>query len=141
MKPGRSNAKGSDFERRVCRALTAWIDPTRKIKSGKELEKKVGIISTCFIKKSSVDDPFREVPIYIVFRYGIDDVRGNLQYLKDMLRISGRYEFRDLHHTSMDMMIQKVEDAGLVPALKEEVINLWGEIEERFDTDRQPKER
>ncbi len=30
MKPGRSNAKGSDFERRVCRALTAWIDPTRK---------------------------------------------------------------------------------------------------------------
>lgn len=30
MKPGQSNAKGGEFERKICRALTAWIDPTRK---------------------------------------------------------------------------------------------------------------
>jgi hypothetical protein len=69
-------------------------------------------------------------------------VRGNLQYLKDMLRLT-KYEFRDLSHNSMDMMIQKIEDAnegeGLVDELREEVIALWGEVEERFDTDRKPK--
>ena len=117
-----------------------FIERTRKIESGKSLDKKVGIISTCFIKKSSIDDPYREVPIYIVFKYGIDDVRGNLQYLKDMHRL-GRYELGDLHHPSMDMMIQKVEDAGKVGELKEEVIALWGDIEDRFETDRKPKER
>ena len=116
------------------------IERNRKLESGKVVTKQVGIVSNCYIKKSSIDDPFREVPIYIVFRYGIDDVRGNLQFLKDMLKLV-KYEFRDLHHTSMDMMIQKVEDADLVVALKEEVISLWGEIEDRFETDRQPKER
>jgi RecA/RadA recombinase len=114
----------------------------RKFRTGKEIHKQVGIISNCFIKKSSLDDPFRECSIYILFRYGIDDVRGNLQYLKDMLRLT-KYEFRDLSHNSMDMMIQKIEDAnegeGLVDELREEVIALWGEVEERFDTDRKPK--
>lgn len=111
----------------------------RKFRTGKEISKQVGIVSNCYIKKSSLDDPFRECPIYIVFRYGIDDVRGNLQYLKEMLKLT-KYEFQDLSAGPMDMMIQKIEDADLVNALREEVIALWGEVEDRFDTDRKPKD-
>ena len=105
---------------------------------GKKISQVVGAVSNCFVKKSSIDAPFREAQIFIVFKYGIDDVRGNLQYLKDMLKL-GKYEFRDLSATGMDMMIQKVEEAGLVKELKEEVILLWGEIDEIFETDRKPK--
>ena len=50
---------------------------------GAKQKKVIGIQSTVKITKNSLDDPFREVPIFLVFGYGIDDVRGNLMWYKD----------------------------------------------------------
>lgn len=116
------------------------IERSRKLASGKQVTKQVGVVSECYVAKSSIDDPFRSALLYYLFDYGIDDVRGNLQYLKDMLKL-GKYEFRNLSAQSMDLMIQKIEDADLEDALREEVIALWGEIEEKFEVERKPKSK
>ncbi len=106
----------------------------------KEIEKVIGINSICRIEKSSIDDPHREAPIYIVFGYGIDDVRANLQYIKD---ISGMtvYEAIDKEFKSMDNAIRYVEENNLEEKLKEKVIDIWEKIEERFVVNRKRKSR
>ena len=55
-----------------------------KTSSGFTIEKKYGIRSHCIVKKNSVDDPFREAPVSIVFGMGIDDIRENLLYRKEV---------------------------------------------------------
>lgn len=58
-----------------------FVKKTLTIKGVKH-ERPVGIKATCEIIKSSIDDPFRYAPVFIMFNYGIDDVRGNLFYNK-----------------------------------------------------------
>ena len=109
--------------------------------SNKEVKKVIGIKSTCFIKKSTVDDPYREADIYIVFGYGIDDIRGNLQYMKDM-KGNTVYDCIDgKTYQSIDKAIAYIEDNNLETKLRDNVINLWNEIEEKFKTNRQKKDR
>jgi RecA/RadA recombinase len=43
--------------------------------NGKDIEKTVGIRTTCEVIKSSIDDPYRKCNISIIFGYGIDDIR------------------------------------------------------------------
>ena len=107
---------------------------------GKEVVKIVGIRSLCYIKKSTINDPYQECSIYIIFNYGIDDVRGNLQYLKDMTGAK-KYGWDDFSYVSMEKMIRAVEKYGKERELKEKVINLWHEIEEKFKVERKKKER
>lgn len=104
------------------------------------IQKVIGIHSNCYIKKSTVDDPYREVPVYIVFGYGIDDVRGNLQWYKDMTGDT-RYDCIDKSYVSMSKAIEFVEAECLQNHIKERVIDLWEEIENKFATNRKPKER
>jgi len=106
----------------------------------KRVEKAIGIQSECYIVKSTVDDPFRRVPIYIVFGVGIDDIRGNLQWLKDMAGAT-KYECIDKSFVSMDAAIHYIEEQGYQKQLREQVIDLWEEIEDAFRIERKPKER
>jgi len=108
---------------------------------GKKVKKAVGIESTCFIKKSSIDDPFRECSIFIMFGYGIDDIRGNLQYIKDMTN-DAKYQCPDGNsYGPMSLAIQHIEKDNLEKVLKERTIDLWEEIESRFESKRNPKVR
>jgi len=111
-----------------------------RLSSGKEVQKVVGIESEFVIKKSSIDDPFREGFLYIVFGYGIDDVRANLQYIKDMEKLT-KYRAVDREFQRIDDAIRYVEENNLYDALREEVINLWEEVEKKFETARRPKPR
>ncbi|KKK50138.1 hypothetical protein LCGC14_3128010, partial [marine sediment metagenome] len=114
---------------------------TRKIGSkNREIKKSIGILSSCFIKKSTVDDPYREAPIYIIFGYGIDDIRGNLQYLKDMVGET-TYDCVSKNYARMNDAIRYIEDNDLQGELKEKVIDLWEEIEDKFLINRKSKER
>jgi recombination protein RecA len=106
----------------------------------KEVEKVVGIVSNCKITKSSVDDPFREVSIYILFGYGIDDIRGNLQYVKDMTGAS-MYDCFTKEWKSMDNAIKYIEEGGLEQKLKERVYEIWDKVESSFVIQRKRKER
>jgi len=118
----------------------AKVERTTKI-GKKEVKKVVGIQSLCQIRKSSVDDPFREALIFILFSYGIDDIRGNLQYLKNMTGAT-KYGDSDLgEFVSMDKMVRVIERNGLQKELREKVIDLWHEIEDKFKTERRKKER
>lgn len=106
----------------------------------KEVEKAIGIVSECYIKKSTVDDPYRKVPIYIVFGYGLDDIRGNLQWYKDMTGDT-TYDCIDKNYKTMSAAIRFIEHNDLQDELKERVIDLWEDIEQKFATNRKPKER
>jgi len=107
----------------------------------KKLKKVIGIESSVYVKKSSVDDPYREVPIYIIFGYGIDDIRGNLQYCKDMREETTFICPDGKSYVSLSMAIQWIEKEGLEDSLKARTINLWEEIESKFAVDRKPKRR
>jgi len=116
------------------------IKKQRKIKSGKMVEKIIGIQSVCEIKKSSIDEPFRKASMSIIFGYGIDDVRDQLQYFKE---ITGekKYNCFDEEVLSIEKAIKYIEENNYIGKLKERTINLWQEVENSFEQDRKVKLR
>lgn len=111
----------------------------KKNKYGVELENSIGIKTNCHITKSTVDDPYRECEIYIIFGLGIDDVRGNLQYLKDMQKLTGYPTPDGKKYMGMDQAIQHIEEDGLHKELREQTVDLWHENQELFKMNRTRK--
>ena len=109
-------------------------------KSGVEVVKVIGILTEATVIKS-IDDPYRTAPVYIIFGYGVDDIRGNLQYCKDMTN-SSTYPCPDGRtFVAINMAIQHIENENLEKVLKERTIDLWEEIEKKFEAKRNPKVR
>lgn len=108
-------------------------------KKGK-LTKIIGIKSTVTVVKSTVDDPYREATVNIVFGYGIDDVRGNLEYLKEIRKLT-KYPTIDKDWQSLEKAIEYIETKQYQTQLRDQVIDLWEEIEDRFRQTRTPKMR
>ncbi len=111
-----------------------------KLRSGKEVTSVVGINSICTIVKSSVDIPFKTAPISIVFNYGIDDVRQNLQYCKDMLNET-KYDAVSKQFVSLEAAINHIEDNNLEEELREKTIDLWEDIQKQIKIQRKVKGR
>ena len=109
-------------------------------KKGKKIKRAFGIRSHCIIQKSSIDKPYRDVPIYIVFDYGIDDVRGNLQWLKDTMGYT-TYKAVDKTYNRIDLAIDYIEAQNLEEALRKEIIEVWNQVEKRFKQERKKKKR
>jgi RecA/RadA recombinase len=112
----------------------------RKV-GGEKVSRVIGVETEIVIHKSSIDKPFREATVPIIFDYGIDDVRANLSFLKDhrgkdVYQIGGRELDR-----SLEAAIDIVEKDQLEEQLREETIDLWEEIEQKFESSRQPKRR
>lgn len=108
---------------------------------GKEIKRPIGVRVEYEVFKSSVWKPYRTAPVTILFDYGIDDIRENLQFIKDYTK-NTVYMVRDQKlDVSLEKSIAMVEDDGLESVLKDEVIDLWEEIESKFDSDRKPKIR
>ena len=115
------------------------IIKTRKIKSGKDITKVVGIIVDCTVVKT-VDEPYRTAPLYFVYGYGIDDIRANLQYLKDMNKHT-TYKFNGKSYQGLDQAIKYIERNKLENKLRNAVIDMWESIEAKFEVDRPKKKR
>jgi len=115
------------------------ITVSKKVRE-KKIDKIIGIESECFIKKSSIDDPFRKAPIFIIFGFGIDDVRGNLQWYKD---ITGETKYNCFEESfqSVNHAIKYIEDNNLQKRLKDRIVDLWEEIENKFKINRKVKIR
>lgn len=117
---------------------------SKKIKAktkiaGKEISRVIGIETEIEVFKSSVWKPYYTAPLTILYDYGIDDIRQNLQFIK---MYSGKkfYSVRgEKVGIGMDKAIRRVEDKGLEDELREEVIELWEEIESKFQSDRKPR--
>lgn len=112
--------------------------------AGKETSRVIGVETQVEVFKSSIWKPYRTAPLYILFDYGIDDIRSNLQFIKDNTK-STQYTVGELVlSNSMEAAIKLVEkDPELIKQLREEVIDLWESIEEKFaeSTVRTPKAR
>lgn len=109
--------------------------------AGKEKKKVIGVETEFEVFKSSVWKPYRTASLYILFDYGIDDIRSNLQFIKDNTS-NKTYMLGDRTLSNvMEDAIAIIEDEGLELGLKEEVIDLWEEIESKFETERKPKTR
>lgn len=104
----------------------------------KKVKRVEGVISNCQVTKSSIDEPFREAPIYIVFGYGIDDIRGNLQYVKDMTG-NTKYDCISKNYAKMDLAINWVEEHDHEEELRNRTIELWNEVQKKFKTTRKRK--
>ena len=106
--------------------------------AGKEKKKVIGIEVDLEVIKT-VDDPYRKAKIYIIYGYGIDDIRGNLQYIKDNTKNTTFTVGGVSVGQSMEEAIAFVENNDLVNELKEEVIDLWEYIDSKFKVERKPK--
>lgn len=115
---------------------------TEKIKfAGKDVSQEIGVISRCKITKSTVDVPYRTADIYIVFNYGIDDIRANLTFCR---RYGGERSYTlqgEKLGVSLDEAVESVERLKLEGALREKTIDLWEEIQKHFKPKRLPKRR
>jgi len=117
------------------------IEKEKQVPGGKKkIKKTIGILSEAVVVKSSVDDEYRKAPIYIIFGMGIDDVRGNLQWYKDMMGAT-KYLAVDKEFARMDFAIRWIEEHDLEADLREMVIELWEDIEATFKIDRKKKTR
>ena len=115
------------------------IKKTKKI-GNKSLDKVIGVASTCEIKKSSVDQPFRTAPISIIFGYGIDSIRDELQWHKEITG-STKYDCFGQEPTTIEKAISIIESEGLIKDLKNRTIDKWEEINEAFKIERKQKIR
>lgn len=117
------------------------IEKTRTLPSGQKVTKILGIKSEALIKKSSIDNEFRVAPLYIIFGVGIDDVRANLQYLKDINKTTKYFCPDNKELAGMDAAITYIENNNLESELREQVIDAWQEIEDLFKIVRKSKVR
>lgn len=109
--------------------------------NGNETKRVIGVNTKIEVYKSSIWKPFRSADVTIIFDYGIDDIRQNLQFVKDYSKYSV-YTLNDQElDKSMDKSIQIIEEDNLQGELREQVIKMWMEIEHRFDSNRTKKVR
>lgn len=114
------------------------IKQTIKI-AGKEITQVIGVRTQFEVFKSTIWKPYRIAPVTIIFDYGIDSIRDELQFIKTHTN-NTTYQVGDQNvGSSIDKAIATVEQEGLEKQLKEAVITLWQQIEERFNNERKPK--
>jgi RecA/RadA recombinase len=109
--------------------------------AGKEVSRVIGVETQIEVFKSSVWKPYRTASIYILYDYGIDDIRGNLYFIKRFTKAT-TFKVNGLNAgKSIEDAIAFVEENDMEFSLKLETIDLWQEIEAKFKTQRKPKKR
>jgi recombination protein RecA len=108
--------------------------------NGEKIKQAIGVETEFEVFKNKVWTPYRKASLYIIWDYGIDDIRSNLKYIK-MYKKQTQF---CLHGKVLDKSLETAislieEDSGLIEELKEETIDLWEEIESKFASERRPK--
>jgi protein RecA len=106
---------------------------------GKKQTRITGVETTISVFKSSIWKPFRSAKVSILFDYGIDQVADNLQFIKDNTENTVYCLGYSKLSNELNKAIKIIEEDNLENALKEEVIDLWEEIEKKFKQERKPK--
>jgi recombination protein RecA len=151
QKPGGGNAVGYYSSLRI--KLKKVKDLVKEVKlEGMDKPDKItyGIEVEAFIKKSSIDRPFRTAPLRLLFNYGYDDIGANLQWLKahgamsehptDPTKKPG-YVIGEKNFGSLDAAIKYVEDEGFEQDVRDWVVDIWGQIEAQATPERKEKVR
>jgi len=124
------------LETRIIKRLTKTV-----IVSGKEIERDIGVHILIKVTKSSIWKPYRSAPMTILFDYGIDRIRDDLQFIKDYTENTVYTLGGKKLAQSIEASIRIIERDELEQQLRDEVIDLWNEIEHKFDSNRKPKQR
>ena len=114
------------------------IKKTKKF-HGREVSRIVGVDIEVEVFKNSIWKPYHTAPVVIIFDYGIDDIRTNLQYVKEKVGGTVYSHNGENLDRSLEEAIGIIEESGNEQSLKEEVIELWEEEEKKFDSKRKPK--
>ena len=114
------------------------------IKNKNDIEIGIWVRAKCV--KNKLAPPFREVRFAVLFDYGVDDIRSNLEWLKEQkvenkLAINGAwYAWGDERlGNGLEAAILGVESMGLEKSIEEEVVRVWREV--YASPDRKVKER
>jgi recombination protein RecA len=116
------------------------IKSTKRI-AGKLRERVIGVETKITVVKSSIAKPFRSADVTILFDYGIDDIRQNLQYIKEYTGSKIYTVGKHALSNSMEESIKMIESQDLEKYLKNAVINLWKKVEANYDLNRKIKVR
>lgn len=127
-------------------SLRLRMSKPQKIKAkqkieGKEVTRVIGVETEVEVFKSSIWKPYHTASLTILFDYGIDDVRGNLQFIKDYTDSPTYTAGGEKLSVSLEHSIKLIEKGNKVKQLREEVIDLWENIESKFESERKPKVR
>lgn len=123
---------------RLVTAITKKHKVDKKFKD-KEISKIIGVRTEVKVYKSSIWEPYHTAPVTILFAYGIDNIRENLQFIKDYSKHSVYTLGGEGLDKSLNESIKIIEEDNLESQLREEVIDLWEAIEREFKTIRKPK--
>lgn len=115
------------------------IKKTKTI-NGVKHEKIEGIRTIAKITKNSLDEPFREAQFSIIFNLGIDNIRDNIEYIKNNNKLD-KYIIFDQEFGKIEKAIEYVENNNLETELENQVIDLWNEIQNAFVTERKRRIR
>lgn len=102
---------------------------------GNKIKKVVGVETEIEVFKSSVWKPYNRATISIIYDYGIDDIKENLKFVKEMTGSTVYTLGGEKLSNSIKEAIKIVEEDNLEEKLREEVIELWEEIEGAFGSE------
>ena len=114
------------------------------IKNKNDIEIGIWVRAKCV--KNKLAPPFREVKFAVLFDYGVDDIRSNLEWLKEQ-KVENKLAINGAWYTwgetklgnGLESAIAGVESMGLAKEIGEEVVRVWREV--YASPDRKPKER
>jgi len=114
-----SGGKAIDFYASVSVSMSniGKIKNARKMVIGNEFKFKV--------TKNKIAPPHRTGTFSLLYEYGIDDVRTNLQWLRELRDEKGNYTFGTLEYKALDDIVKAIENDNLEVALQEEVVKEW----------------
>jgi RecA/RadA recombinase len=110
---------------------------------GKKVKRIVGVKTTVEVFKSSIWEPHRDAPVHIIYSYGIDDIRANLEFVKSIVG-GTHYMLSETERldNGLERAIARVEsNDGMDLQLRRYTIQLWRELEEKFKVSRREKRR
>lgn len=118
------------------------IKRERKV-NGRDVSRVVGVETTVDVYKSSIWEPHRSAAVSIVYDYGIDDIRANLEFLKTSLGLSSYNVLGDGVRLGqgIERAIREIEDGDLQKALRARTIEVWRDVDAKFRVERRPKVR
>ncbi len=106
---------------------------------GQKITEVVGVDVQIKVDKSSVASPFKMAPLTIIFDYGIDDIRENLRYVKQMTRAKSYFVRKIKLGKDMEAAIREVENRNLTEKLRRQVVHIWHLVQDKFHQERKPK--
>lgn len=114
----------------------------REVGTGKQ-KRSYGVKTSIEVYKNSISSPYKSADVYILYDYGIDDIRGSLEYLKASLGLPTYNVLGDEVKlgAAIERAIKEVEDNDLQARLKRRTVEVWHSVESKFKVERRPKVR